>query len=168
MPSLTTQILNSHNVENFVRDTLTIIKNRMIANMARRGRNASMRSVNSLKITTTGIGGTLEGLRSFVAMETGRRGGKIPQGLRHIIAQWIDDKGISIYDPYGGKPNKKKVAFLIARSIQQKGTALKRRGGFDDIYSSVINEEVLKLADKIRFTAGSDIDSINRKYASLS
>lgn len=160
MPTLATQIDNSVRVEELIREALDNVRKRMEDAMKQKGRNASGRSVASLSITTNSVSGVLKGYGSWLAMETGRKGGKVPSGFANIIAQWIVDKGISI------EPNKlPSVAYLISRKIARHGTSLYRRGGFDDIYSTASQEEVEKLNNKILTMLGSDISYLNAQFA---
>lgn len=165
-PRISTQIDNAVEVPKIVRASLERIKKRIIANMSANRRNASGRSVDSLYIETTRVGGTLHGLRSFVAMETGRKGGKIPKGFADIILQWIKDKGISFYSTHPGSPDTqmKSAAYLISRHIANKGTALNLITS-QDIYSKAVETEYQILQSQILASFGSQVRYINEKYA---
>lgn len=160
-----TTILNSHLVRELTQETLDNVKLRIISNMSAKRRNASMRSVRSLTVKVDGTGGTLYGLSSFLAMETGRKGGKVPRDFRRIIADWVVAKGISIYTNTGRRPRVSSVAYLIARKIKTQGTALHREGRFEDIYTRASNEETLKLSEKIRLLVSSGVDYLHKDFA---
>lgn len=158
-------ILNSHLVRELTQETLEKVKLRIIQNMGMKNRNVSMRSVKSLTIKVDGTGGALYGLSSFLAMEKGRKGGKVPRDFRRIIADWIVAKGISLYTNTGRRPRLQSVAYLIARKIKTSGTALHREGRFEDIYSRASIEETLKLSEKIRLLVSSGINYLHEDFA---
>lgn len=158
-------ILNSHVVRELTQETLDRVKLRIIQNMSAKARNASMRSVKSLSVKVDGTGGALYGISSFLAMEKGRKGGKVPRDFRRIIADWIVAKGISIYSNTGRKPRVSSVAYLIAKMIRERGTALHREGRFEDIYSRASVEETLKLSEKIRLLVSSGINYLHKDFA---
>lgn len=135
-----------------IRDILEAMTKRVMAairtNMETHGRNASFRSVKSLRSEIVGDErAVIYGLRSFIAMERGRKGGKVPKGFVGIIRQWILDKGIHVR-PIPAKTSRAKMsaeerglntmAYLVARKIQRSGTRLHRISGFDDIFTSAI------------------------------
>lgn len=162
-------ILRAHRVQKYTKEALENVKSRIISNMSAKKRNASMRSVKSLTVETTGVGGTLYGLRSFWAMETGRKGGKIPRNFRDIIADWIIAKGISIYSNSltGRRPTVKSAAGYIAWTIKNKGTKLHREHRFEDIFSKASRDEVNTLSDKIMLLAASNIDYLHTDLANF-
>lgn len=162
-------ILRAHRVKELTKESLENVRQRIIANMGAKKRNASMRSVKSLSVRMTEVGGTLYGLSSFLAMEKGRKGGKVPRNFQDIIASWIVAKGISLYSnaPSGRQPTVKRVSYLIARSIQQKGSRMHRNGQFQDIFSKASKDEVTKLSDKIMLLAASNIDYLHTDLANL-
>lgn len=159
MATLVQQVDNAVYVEPLIRDSLERIKKRIIEQMAANNRNASGKSVKSLRVETTGVDGVLWGKRNFMVMETGRKGGRVPYGFTSIIAQWIQDKGISVFN----RPHS--AAWFIARKIAKEGTSLHRMGVQQDIYSKVIREEFEKLTKTIGVRFGSFINYVNAEYA---
>ena len=158
-------ILNSHKVTELSKETLENVKQKIIANMGFKKRNASMRSVNSLYVRTDGTGGALFGRKSFLAMEKGRKPGRVPRDFRHIIADWIVAKGITLYSTDGSKPRLSSVAYLIAESIRKRGTLLHQMTAFDDIYSGAVKQETRKLSEKIRLMLSSEVDYLHKEIA---
>lgn len=79
----------------------------------------------------------------FTVLETGRKPGKRPP--ISIIEKWIEDK------PIYGDISRKSLAFLIARSIGEKGTILYQQGGKSGVISKSINDEIIQveLIDKL-------------------
>lgn len=143
-------------------------------NMDINGRNASFRSVKSLKrVVESDEHAWLEGLTSFLVMERGRKGGKVPMGFRKIIRQWIIDKGLPVKLIYTKRwhPNEKSpydrgldsMAFLIARKIMQSGTRLHRQQGYDDIFTSEIEKIMPMLERDLALWAEVEIDRIHQK-----
>lgn len=170
MPSEIEMILNSHKVSEWTRQTLEAVKLDIIRNMGLHGRNASGRSVASLDVKINGIGGTLYGLSSFLTMETGRKGGRVPKGFQQIIADWIVAKGIPLRAQATLKGRTYQsllhsTAFLIARKIRQSGTMLHRNGHKQDIFSKSALAEVDRLAERMNLSAASCVDYLNKEFA---
>lgn len=104
--------------------------------MASTGTDATGKTSQSLRYEVTQEGSKtilkVLGKPFFMVVETGRK--PTPQytkpSLEFVasIKQWADTKGLG------------KFAYGIARSIHQKGTALYREGGRQDIVSNVVNE----------------------------
>lgn len=161
-------ILNSHKVTELSKEALENLKQKIIANMGFHKRNASMRSINSLYVRANGVGGTLLGRKSFLAMEKGRKAGKVPRDFRQIIADWIVAKGITLYSTDGSKPRLSSVSYLIARSIKTRGTVLHQMAGFDDIFSTASKQEIEKLSEKINLILSSDVDYLHNQFANTS
>lgn len=149
-------------IQSIVRKHLEAIRKGIIARMSALGRNASGRSVASLGVVTTADGGYLEGSSSFLVMESGRKGGKVPYDFRSIIAEWTKAKGLS-YQSLGSTPEKglAKLSGAIAYSIMKKGTRLYRDNGYNDIYSTVMEKELEALATDTAGTLELEVDAIN-------
>ena len=149
-------------VQPIIRRHLEAVKKGIAVQMAAMGRNASGRSVASLTVYTDDKGGYLEGLSSFLAMERGRKGGKVPYNFTEIIAEWIKDKGLP-YESLGSTPERglRKLAGAIAFSIMKHGTRLHRDNGYNDIYTSVLEKEMTALASEISSVFELEIDTIN-------
>ena len=56
--------------------------------------------------------------------------------LKQIIRKWIDEKGIVPYDNI----NRDSLAFLITRSIHEKGTLLYQKGGKENPFNKVLTD----------------------------
>lgn len=145
-------------IQGEIRQCLENVKRRIQDNISSHGRTASGRSAASLTIEETSLlGGILSGSTSFLAMERGRKGGRVPKGFFEIIRQWVVDKGITVSPKPAKRASKysdeeraqRSAAGAIAYTIMTKGTRLFREGSFDDIYSAVIAEEVGKLRPKL-------------------
>lgn len=143
-------------------------------NMEAKGRNASFRSVKSLRpVVENDEHAYLEGLSSFVVMERGRRGGKVPYGFVGIIRQWILDKGIPVklIPSKRWRPNEKspyergldRMAGAIAHKIMTSGTRLHRQKGFDDIFTSKIEEIMSQLERDLMLWAEVEFDRLHQE-----
>ena len=130
-------------VRGYIRECLEAVSERIKRNIDEKGRTASGATAASLEVSVGNLGGTLYGSRSFLAIQRGRKGGKVPRGFVGIIRQWIIDKGIS------EERAQLSAARAIAYSIMKNGTSLYRRGGYDDIYDTAIAEETEKLRPKL-------------------
>lgn len=144
-------------------------------NMDTHGRNASGRSVRSLRrVVVSDSRAYLEGLKSFLVMERGRKAGKVPRGFVGIIRQWIIDKGLPVRlvpaKTWRGDMRKSpydrgldRMAGAIAYTIRNKGTRLHRRKGFDDIFTTAINEVTDRLSRELELWAGLKIERIHQE-----
>lgn len=133
-------------VRNIVSSHLNAIKDGIALRMEQMGRNASGSTVRSMVVNTSDSGGTLEGSKSFMYLEHGRGPGKVPKGFYEIIKDWVIAKGISYQNmiPKNGTPEQglARLSGAIAHSIITKGTRLYRDNEYNDIYSSLIEQEV--------------------------
>lgn len=151
-------------------DELKTILDKMVeemrSNLASTSTNASGRTSASLRVVMTNTGGQIWGRRYFRGVEQGRAGGRIPRNFTSIIEQWILDKGLTIQAiQYKRKPSAtwqpkytpqerglRQMASAIARTIEKSGTSLYRKGGRNDIFTNVIEEnkaDILKVAKEI-------------------
>lgn len=146
------------------------VKTKVAQAMADNHRNASGRSVASLNVVVNGNRGILYGSKSFLAMERGRKGGKVPYGFVGIIKQWIIDKGISVtpipakrknvkYTPYERGLNS--FAGAVAYKIMKDGTRLYRDNEFNDIFTSAVNEELELMSKELLLYTAESIAHIN-------
>lgn len=107
--------------------------------------NSSGKAIDSLFYRWDGktliVGSTWE---FITVLEDGRAPGRKPP--REAIADYVDKK------PIEGGINKDSLAYLIQRSIGEKGTLLYRDGGHSGIISDYINEDYIQenLIDKLR------------------
>lgn len=146
------------------------VKTKITQAMADQGRNASGKSVASLQVSVNGDVGILYGSKSFLVMERGKKPGKVPYGFRDIIKQWIIDKGISVA-PKPAKSGKSKYSLqeralnsfagAVAYKIMKEGTRLYRDNGYNDIYTSAVNEELRELNKELLLTTAESIAEIN-------
>lgn len=111
-------------------------------NLSSTGINASGKTSQSLRyeVTQEGTKATLKviGKPFFAVVETGRKptpGKKPSPDFVANIKEWLQARG-----------KETRPAYAIAMSINKKGTKLFRDGGRQDIYSNVINQN---LVDKI-------------------
>ncbi len=157
-------------IQEIIKRHLENVKMKIANQMAANNRNASGRSVASLVVEVTGSIGTLYGSKSFIAMERGRKGGKVPKDFVGIIRQWIIDKGIAV-TPIPAKTHRailspeergiRSMAGAIAHKIMKEGTRLYRDGEYNDIYTSAINEELQLLAIECMDVSAQSIAEIN-------
>lgn len=110
-------------------------------NLSSTGTNATGKTAQSLRyeVTNEGTKATLKvvGKPFFAVVETGRKptpSYKPSKAFVASIQEWMNAKG------------KTGSAYAIAQSIHKKGSKLFRDGGRSDIYSNVINQN---LVDKI-------------------
>lgn len=146
-------------------EELTQLKERIIANMYAEGAVASGRTIRSLQVVSTPEGVALVSQQQmpFGTLETGRRGGDVPNNFVSIIRQWMKDKGIQAAPiPYKRQPSERwqpkytpaergqmSMAGAIAYTIEKSGTRLFRQGGRNTIYSQEIPKTVEVIQKKI-------------------
>lgn len=157
-------------ITEIIKRHLENVKSKIASQMSANNRNASGRSVASLIVEAAGNTGTLYGSKSFLAMERGRKGGRVPKGFVGIIKQWIIDKGISVA-PIPSKTRRailspderglRSMAGAIAHKIMKEGTRLYRNGGYNDIYTSAVNEELELLAAECMDVSAQSLAKIN-------
>lgn len=155
-------------IQSIIKRHLEKVKEKIANQMDANHRNASGRSVASLSVEVADNVGTLYGSKSYLAMEKGRKGGKVPQGFFGIIRQWVIDKGLSV-TPIPAKTSRailspderglRSLAGAIAYKIMKEGTRLHRDGGYNDIYTSAVRDELALLhAEVVGLTAESLAD----------
>lgn len=134
--------------------------------MAALGRMSSGRSVASLQIEVKDSKGNLSGDKQWETMQRGRRPGKVPSNFREIIKNWVRVKGINI-QPRIGQSQKQAIesfSYLVTRNIMQKGTKLYRDKGYNDIYDTLLEEEIKKLTNETASVLELEIDKINDNF----
>lgn len=158
-----------------VRIELDSLRACIIDKLKNSGKNASGRTAASIHVEMQNDGGTLWGRNAFEVLETGRRGGKVPQSFTSIIRQWVIDKGISVTPiPYKRQPSKKwkpkytpqergitSLSGAIAYKIAKEGTSLHRSGKTDDIYSSEVEKTIENIMNKVFGIFEKDVEHIN-------
>lgn len=165
--------MDTRSITTIMRNHLENIEDAIKQNMESNHRNASMRSVRSLKVVIENDShGWIEGLKSFWVMERGRKSGRVPKNFREIIRQWIIDKGITVRRiPYKtNRPHKYteqersliSASGAIAYKIMTTGTRLHRSKGFDDIFTSAINKEMEEMAKEITLAFAIEAERIQQ------
>lgn len=159
-------------IQEIIKRHLENVKAKIASQMAAHNRNASGRSVASLEVEVSGNVGILYGAKSFLVMERGRKGGKVPRGFVDIIRQWIIDKGIPV-TPIPAKTGRailspqergiRSLAGAIAHKIMKEGSRLHRDGEYNDIYTSAVNEELELLAMECMDVQAQSIAAINER-----
>lgn len=117
-------------------------------NLDATGTTASGKTKDSLELVLTDYGFQIVGRQYFQGVEEGRGPGGIPRNMTAIIRQWMTDKGIE--DKFGETESQKRsAAYMIGQYIANNGSKLYRKGGRDDIYTNVFEEELPKLEEEI-------------------
>lgn len=152
-------------VNEILKSHLDNIKARIAERMASSGRNASGKSVASLAVEVAEGHGILWGSKSFLAMERGRGPGAIPVKFTDIIYAWAKAKGISAQAKSGLKQTPevalRSFAGAVAYNIMKKGTKLFRSKQHDDIYSTVLNEELEQMGNEMAISLIDIVSRIN-------
>lgn len=146
-------VITNSDAQGVVLQELELLRQRIIANMRTAGAVASGRTIASLRVVPTDGGAALvtTGRMPFGVLETGRRGGRVPQGFTQIIREWMAAKGI--HAQRNGSQSQERadssMAWAISRKIAREGTSLFRRGGRDTIYSQEIPKTIAAIDAKI-------------------
>lgn len=156
-------------VAEIIQGHLATIIDKIKKRMSERGRNASGRTAASLTIKPSQYGGAVYAKESAQFLEHGRGGGKIPTGFIEIIKQWIIDKGLTVkpiettrqssITPYERGLNS--LSGAIAYSIMKNGTSLHKAKAYDDIYTTVLEEELDVLSKDIAINVSEKIELIH-------
>lgn len=156
-------------ISDIIKDTLETVKTRIQERIISEGRSASGKTAASLTVMTNGAKGAVLGSSSLLSIERGRHPGKVPYGFFGIIKEWIKAKGIPV-TPIQAKrksnisPEERglnSLAGAIAYTIMKKGTKLHREKGYNDIYDTVLEEELETLGNKIKFGLSKQVSTIN-------
>lgn len=152
-------------VNEILKTHLESIKTKVAERIVNSGRNASGKSVASLKVEVNDGHGTLWGSKSFLAMERGRGPGAVPMNFTEIIYGWAKAKGISAQAKAGTQqtPDQalRSFAGAVAYNIMKKGTKLFRNRAQEDIYSSVIKEELELMENEMTISILDKVSIIN-------
>lgn len=115
----------------------------------RAGQVASGRTRDSFVVEdysdSNGLKVCLWGRQFTQGLETGRAGGRVPQGFYGIIRQWAIDKGLR----FGTDRERNTFAYFVSRKIAREGTSLYRSGGRNDIYTPAFNELIEKIDNEL-------------------
>lgn len=152
------------NIRDILTKALTNAKTQIQQHLASTGTNASGRTSASLAIEVGSDKGALFGRQAFGTVETGRKAGRVPAGFRHIIYQWMQDKGVhaKITGNRSQRSSDMSMAYLIARKIATEGSLLHRKGGREDIYSNVLPLTIERVEGEITNIYITNINSILR------
>lgn len=158
------------NITNEVNRLLTLhlgnIKVGIAQRMTSLGRTSSGRSVASLNIEVKDSEGIMSGEEQWGVMQQGRKPGKVPSDFREIIKNWVITKGVSIQTKEGQSQKQaiESFSYLVTRKIMQKGTKLYRDKGYNDIYDTLLEEEIKKLTDETSSVFELEINKINDNF----
>lgn len=152
-------------INDILKSHLENVKTNIAERMAASGRNASGKSVASLRVEVSDGHGILWGSKAFLAMERGRGPGAIPMGFVEIIMAWAKAKGISAHSKAGVRQDKdtamRSFAGAVAYNIMKKGTRLFRNKQYNDIYTSVLKEELDKMSEAMVINLLDQVSTIN-------
>lgn len=139
-----------------VTEELQDLARRIAENIANNGQTASGMTARSLEVVDENDSIALYGRKAFGAMETGRKGGRVPRNFSAILYQWSLDKGIAFAD----ERERRSFAYLLAKKIQKEGTELFREGGRSDVYSNEITQTIENITKRISKSLQTEIQTI--------
>ena len=158
-------------ISNIISSHMEAVKNKVQAQMAQLGRNASGKTSSSLQVVSTDDAGILYGSAAFLALEHGRGPGAVPRNFIDIIKTWIKAKGISVKSIPGRatstiSPQERglnSLAGAIAHNIMTKGTKMHREKKNDDIFSTVLSEELDAMGRSLVINLKDKVSTINNE-----
>lgn len=152
-------------VKSILTNRLEVVRRRITDNLAHR--RASGRTAASLKVEVTESEGVLLADSSLLTLERGRGPGRVPHNFTAIIKEWIQAKGISVTAKTpSASPEAalNSMAGAIAYNIIRRGTTQFQTGRFDDIYSTVIEEETQTLSNEVSEYIALEIEKANENF----
>lgn len=132
-------------IQEILEQELETLRLDIIERQRQSGQQTTGKTARSLRVETDETHGTLYGASYIGTLERGRQGGKVPQGFRHIIAQWAKDKGLS----FGSESELKRFAYFVSKHIAESGTQLYRRGGRTDILTEPIERFTKRMNEQL-------------------
>lgn len=156
----------TNEVEKLLTLHLGNIKVGIAQKMAALDRMSSGRSVASLQIEVKDSKGFLSGDKQWETMQRGRRPGNVPSNFREIIKNWVRAKGINIQPRKEQSPKQaiESFSYLVTRNIMQNGTKLYRDKGYNDIYDTLLEEEIKKLTNETESVLELEINKLNDRF----
>lgn len=142
------------------------VKVKIQERMSQSGRNASGRSSASLTVEADNTHGILWGGSQFLVMERGRAAGPVPKGFFEIIYDWAKAKGLASkvrprFERQSQDSALRSFAGAVAYTIMKKGTKLYRDKGYNDIFTTAVNEELEVLSDELIAVQTDSVAEIN-------
>lgn len=134
-------------VRKIVEEELAKAKANISANIDREGKRASGRTQESMAVAVADEGsavvGTLSGRKFFGALETGSQPWRnqykrVPKLFADVIAEWIDDKGVTDLNPYA-----------VATKIMREGSEQYRKGAISTVYSEEIDATLERIQQRV-------------------
>lgn len=138
-----------------VTQALEQVKAEMVQNMSRYGRNASFRSVNSLRVEPHDNGAALYGSASWETMQTGNRGYVSPAA----IFDWSMYKGLS----FATERERWAFSYAVSYNVRLFGTRLYQSGLKQDIWTSAVERATRDLAKTLVERTKLDISKLVEK-----
>jgi hypothetical protein len=118
-----------------------ILRQRIVDEMAARGKNASVKTANGLQIIVTNTGFKLidsTGIFHFVEHGSApHKNKKASHSFAEIIKQWIKTKGIPI------RGNENSVAYAIAMQLKRKGSRQYQSGKPAGIIKAALDRDYM-------------------------
>jgi hypothetical protein len=118
-----------------------ILRQRIVMQMAARGKNASVKTADGLQIIVTNTGFKLiDSTGNFHFVEHGsapHKNKKVSHSFAEIIKQWIKTKGIPI------RGNEKSVAYAIAMQLKRKGSRQYQSGKPTGIIKAALDKDYM-------------------------
>lgn len=131
------------------------VKADMVQNMAKYGRNASFRSVASLRVEPHSNGAALYGSQNWETMQTGSRGYVNPRD----IFDWSMYKGLS----FQTERERWSFSYAVAYNVRYFGTRLFQSGVPQDIWTTAVELATQRLAARLVENAKFEVSQLTKK-----
>lgn len=142
-----TIIHTQEHVRQIVAEELEQARKNISENIEREGKRASGRTQESMAVAVADEGsavvGTLSGRKFFGALETGSQPWRnqykrVPKLFADVIAEWINDKGVTDLNPYA-----------VATKIMREGSKQHREGAITTVYSEEIDATLERINKRV-------------------
>lgn len=136
-------------IAQILREELLGLQQRIAANIINTGRQATGKTIRSMKVQVSQLSGVLTGRQAFSTLERGsrpwaRQYSRPPRWFAELIQQWIDAKRLDLN------------AYAVASNLMRKGSDLYRAGGgATDVYTEELPKTLrnigARLADRYSY-----------------
>lgn len=136
-------------IAQILREELLGLQQRIAANIINTGRQATGKTIRSMKVQVSQLSGVLTGRQAFSTLERGSRPwvkqyNRPPRWFAEQIQQWIDAKRLDL------------SAYAVASNLMRKGSDLYRAGGgATDVYTEELPKTLrnigARLADRYSY-----------------
>lgn len=130
-------------IAQILREELLGLQQRIAANIINTGRQATGKTIKSMRVQVSQLSGVLTGRQAFSTLERGsrpwtRQYSRPPRWFAELIQEWIDAKRLDLN------------AYAVASNLMRKGSDLYRAGGnATDVYTEEIPKTLRNIGARL-------------------